>query len=89
MLATLMNLTDLKTKSTQELMDLTKEIGLDHVGRSRKQDIIFSILKAHARLGEDIYGDGVNIAARLEGLAQPGAGCRSCPLGFSAVGLVA
>ncbi len=24
-----------------------------------KQDIIFSILKAHAKLGEDIYGDGV------------------------------
>lgn len=54
-----MNLTDLKTKSTQELIDLAKEIGLDHVGRSRKQDIIFSILKSHAKKGEDIYGDGV------------------------------
>jgi transcription termination factor Rho len=27
--------------------------------RSRKQDIIFNVLKAHARKGEDIYGDGV------------------------------
>ncbi|MSR00770.1 MAG: transcription termination factor Rho, partial [Gammaproteobacteria bacterium] len=26
---------------------------------SRKQDIIFSLLKAHARKGEDTYGDGV------------------------------
>ncbi len=54
-----MNLTDLKTKSTQELIDIGKEIGLDNIGRSRKQDIIFSILKRHAKSGEDIYGDGV------------------------------
>ena len=27
--------------------------------RARKQDIIFAILKAHAKNGEDIYGDGV------------------------------
>ncbi|MEH6608612.1 MAG: transcription termination factor Rho [Halioglobus sp.] len=54
-----MNLTDLKTKSTQELIDIAKEIGLDNMGRSRKQDIIFAILKRHAKSGEDIYGDGV------------------------------
>jgi transcription termination factor Rho len=29
------------------------------MARSRKQDIIFAILKAHAKRGEDIYGDGV------------------------------
>ena len=54
-----MNLTDLKTKSSQELADIAKEIGIDNVGRSRKQDIIFNILKRHAKSGEDIYGDGV------------------------------
>ena len=54
-----MNLTDLKTKSSQELIDIATESGLDHVARSRKQDIIFSILKAHAKKGEDIHGDGV------------------------------
>ena len=54
-----MNLTDLKTKSTQELIDIAKENGIDNVGRSRKQDIIFNILKKHAKSGEDIYGDGV------------------------------
>ena len=54
-----MNLTDLKTKSTQELIDIAKEMGLDNMARSRKQDIIFGLLKAHARKGEDIFGDGV------------------------------
>jgi transcription termination factor Rho len=29
------------------------------MGRSRKQDLIFAILKAHAKKGEDIGGDGV------------------------------
>lgn len=54
-----MNLTDLKTKPAQELLEIAKEIGLDNIARSRKQDIIFSILKRHAKSGEDIHGDGV------------------------------
>jgi transcription termination factor Rho len=54
-----MNLTDLKTKPIGELLKIAQEIGLDNLARSRKQDIIFSILKRHAKSGEDIYGDGV------------------------------
>jgi transcription termination factor Rho len=54
-----MNLTDLKTKSTQELVDIAKGVSLDNMARSRKQDIIFAVLKRHAKSGEDIYGDGV------------------------------
>ena len=54
-----MNLTDLKQKPISELVKIAEEMGLDNVARSRKQDIIFSILKRHAKSGEDIYGDGV------------------------------
>jgi len=54
-----MNLTDLKTKPIDELIHIATETGLENLGRSRKQDIIFSILKKHAKSGEDIYGDGV------------------------------
>jgi transcription termination factor Rho len=54
-----MNLTELKKKSAAELIQLSEEYGLENMARSRKQDIIFAILKAHARRGEDIYGDGV------------------------------
>jgi len=41
------------------LQDIANEMGLEGVARSRKQDIIFSILKAHAKNGESIYGVGV------------------------------
>ena len=54
-----MSLTELKTKSTQELIDMAAEMGIDNMARSRKQDIIFSLLKKHAKSGEDIFGDGV------------------------------
>ncbi len=54
-----MNLTELKKKSIAELLTIAKEMGLDNMARSRKQDIIFAILKTHARNGEAIYGDGV------------------------------
>ncbi len=54
-----MNLTELKQKSVPELLDIAQEMGLENLARSRKQDVIFSILKKHAKSGEDIYGDGV------------------------------
>ncbi len=54
-----MNLTELKAKPIHELVKVAESMGLDSLARSRKQDIIFSILKAHARNGENIYGDGV------------------------------
>jgi transcription termination factor Rho len=54
-----MNLTDLKNRSPAELVELGEKLELEHLARARKQDIIFAILKAHAKAGEDIYGDGV------------------------------
>ena len=54
-----MNLTDLKVKPPSKLVELGESLGLENLARSRKQDVIFSILKAHAKNGEDIYGDGV------------------------------
>ncbi|MGB0663089.1 MAG: transcription termination factor Rho [Pontibacterium sp.] len=54
-----MNLTELKTKSVPELLEIAKSMGMDSLARSRKQDVIFAILKRHAKSGEDIFGDGV------------------------------
>ena len=54
-----MNLTELKHKPIAELVTTAHDMGLENVSRTRKQDIIFVILKKHAKNGEDIYGDGV------------------------------
>jgi transcription termination factor Rho len=54
-----MSLTDLKSRPAAELATLGDDLGLENLARHRKQEMIFAILKAHAKQGEDIYGDGV------------------------------
>jgi len=54
-----MNLSELKQKPIAELQKIADEMKLEGVARSRKQDVIFAILKAHAKTGESIYGVGV------------------------------
>lgn len=54
-----MNLTELKKKTPADLMEIAEEKGVENIARARKQDMIFAILKAHAKSGEDIYGNGV------------------------------
>ncbi len=54
-----MNLTELKKKSAADLIAIAQELKLEGMARSRKQDVIFAILKALAKNGEDISGDGV------------------------------
>jgi transcription termination factor Rho len=54
-----MNLTELKKMPVSELAELANEMKIEGMSRTRKQDLIFAILKAHAKKGESIYGDGV------------------------------
>ncbi len=54
-----MNLSELKQKPVQELVKIAEGMGADNVGRLRKQDVIFTILKNHSSSGEDISGGGV------------------------------
>jgi transcription termination factor Rho len=56
----LIDLNELKRKPAAELLVLAEELGIQEgVARARKQDMIFLILKAHARAGGGIYGEGV------------------------------
>ena len=53
-----MHLTELKQKAVSELMDMAREMSIDNVGRSRKQEVIAAIVRKQAKSGEDIYGEG-------------------------------
>ncbi len=53
-----MNLSELKRKPVGELVEMAREMGLDNVGRSRKQEVIAAIVRKQSKNGEDIYGEG-------------------------------
>ena len=54
-----MNLTEMKAKPINELVEIAETHGLEDVGRLKKQEIIFRIFKKQAKEGVDIYGGGV------------------------------
>lgn len=54
-----MNINELKNKTISELIKIAKDLNINDVGRTRKQEIIFSILNEKAKNGEDIFGKGV------------------------------
>ncbi len=54
-----MNLTELKLKPISEIVTMAESLGLENVSRTRKQELLFAILKKKAKGGEDIYGEGV------------------------------
>ena len=72
-----MSLTELKNKSTQELIDMAREMGIENMARSRNPDIIFALLKRHAKSGEDhdgvleILQDGLPALRRQLSLQAP------------------
>lgn len=56
----LINLTELKRKNAIQLLEFAETLGVrEGVARQRKQDVVFNILKAHARSGGGIWAEGV------------------------------
>ncbi|MDG2276331.1 MAG: transcription termination factor Rho [Pseudomonadales bacterium] len=53
-----MNLSDLKSLPVGDLVEMARGMGLDNVGRSRKQEVIAAIVRKQSKNGEDIYGEG-------------------------------
>ena len=52
------HLSDLKRCPTPDLVELAEGIGIDNIGRARKQDIITQILRKQFQSGIEVYGDG-------------------------------
>jgi transcription termination factor Rho len=54
------NLTELKRMKAPKLLEFAESLGVyEGVARARKQDVIFNVLKAHARSGGGIWAEGV------------------------------
>ena len=54
-----MNIQELKTKSSENLISQAEQLGIENASTLRKQEILFSILKKLAEKGEEITGGGV------------------------------
>ena len=54
-----MNLSELKTMPVEDLISLGEQCGVENAARSKRQHIIFNILKNKSKEGEDIEGGGV------------------------------
>ena len=53
-----MHLKELKKKAPAELVEMAEELGIEGASTLRKQDLMFSILKAKAEDGAEIMGSG-------------------------------
>ena len=54
-----MNIQELKSKTSEQLIDEAEKLGIENASTLRKQEILFAILKKHAEKGEEITGGGV------------------------------
>lgn len=53
-----MQLSDLKTLHVSKLLEMAVELAIENANRMRKQELTYAILKAKAKNGDTIYGDG-------------------------------
>ena len=53
-----MQLSELKNHHVSKLLDMAAADGIEGANRLRKQELVFALLKEHAKKGEIIYGDG-------------------------------
>jgi transcription termination factor Rho len=53
-----MHLSELKAKHVGELLETAIANGIENANRLRKHELIFALLRQHAKKGETIYGDG-------------------------------
>ena len=54
-----MHLNELKALHVSQLLEMAATLEIDNANRLRKQELMFAIMKKHAKKGEQIFGDGV------------------------------
>ncbi|MEG0922529.1 MAG: transcription termination factor Rho [Comamonas sp.] len=54
-----MHLNELKALHVSEVLKLAEELEIENIGRMRKQELMFAIIKKRAKTGEQVFADGV------------------------------
>ena len=54
-----MHLNELKALHVSEVAKQAEELGIENIGRMRKQELMFAIIKKRAKAGEQVFADGV------------------------------
>ncbi len=54
-----MHLNELKALHVSEVLKQAEELDIENVGRMRKQELMFAIIKKRAKAGEQVFADGV------------------------------
>ena len=54
-----MHLNELKALHVSEVLKQAEALEIENVGRMRKQELMFAIIKKRAKTGETIVADGV------------------------------
>jgi transcription termination factor Rho len=54
-----MHLNELKALHVSQLMEMAAGLEVENAGRMRKQEVMFAIMKKRAKMGDQIFGDGV------------------------------
>jgi len=54
-----MHLNELKALHVSQLLEMAAGLEIENANRLRKQELMFAIMKRRAKLGEQIFGDGV------------------------------
>jgi transcription termination factor Rho len=54
-----MHLSELKVLHVAQVLEMAQGLEIENANRMRKQELMFAILKKRAKMGEQIFGDGV------------------------------
>ena len=54
-----MHLNELKVLHVSEVLKQAEELEIENTGRMRKQELMSAIIKKRAKLGEQVFADGV------------------------------
>src|SRR5256885_10466642 len=54
-----MHLNELKALHVSEVLKQAEALEIENVGRMRKQELMFAIIKKRAKAGEQVFADGV------------------------------